>query len=105
MCSDSREWNCWNSFGFNGAIAARLSRATSAITAELYQLDGFASQFTDMVRRCQSRPLRQKGGRLAEALSDEVAPLAAEKENFNNAIKKFGPRDTLLEAAQRHRSP
>ncbi len=94
MCSASRDWHCWNSFGFDGAIAAR--RVVSAITAELYQLDGFASQFTDMVRQAKRDRSGSKADDWQKLLSDEMA-LATEKENFNNAIKKFGPRDTLLE--------
>jgi hypothetical protein len=94
MCSASREWHCWNSFGFDGPLATQ--RLVSAITAELYKLDGFEAQFTDMVRSAQ----RDRSGSTADGwrqlLSDEAA-LAKEKENFNNAIKMFGARPTLLE--------
>ena len=71
-------------------------RLVSVITAELYQLDGFEAQFTEMVRSAQ----RDRSGGTADGwsqlLSDEAA-LAKEKENFNNAIKMFGARPTLLE--------
>jgi site-specific DNA recombinase len=94
MCSNSRQCHCWNSFGFNGTLAAE--RLVSAITAELYQLHGFEAQFTDMVRLAQ----RGRSGNTADdwrqLLSDE-AKLATEKENFNNAIKMFGARSMLLE--------
>ena len=51
MCSASRDWHCWNSFGFDGPLA--VERIVRAITAELYQLDGFEDQFADMVRSAQ----------------------------------------------------
>ena len=94
MCSASRQWHCWNSFGFDGPLA--VERLVPAITAELYQLDGFEDQFADMVRLAQ----RDRSGSMADdwrqLLSDEAA-LAKEKENFNNAIKMFGARSMLLE--------
>lgn len=94
MCSASRDWHCWNSFGFDGAIAA--CRVVSAITAELYQLDGFADQFAEMVREAKRDRSGSKADDWRRLLTDEAA-LAAEKENFNNAIKMFGARSMLLE--------
>jgi hypothetical protein len=94
MCSASRQWHCWNSFGFDGPLA--VERLVSAITAELYQLRGFEDQLADMVRSAR----RDRSGSTTDdwrrLLSDEAA-LAKEKENFNAAIKMFGPRSTLLE--------
>jgi hypothetical protein len=94
MCATSRGWHCWNSFGFNGPLA--VERLMSAITAELYQLDGFEDQFADMVRLAQ----RDRSGGTADdwrrLLSDE-ATLAKEKDNFKNAIAEFGARLMLLQ--------
>jgi hypothetical protein len=94
MCSASREWHCWNSFGFNGEVAAQ--RLVSAITDELFRLDGFEAQFTDLVRRVQ----RDRSGSVADdwrkLISDETT-LAKEKENFNDAIRMFGARSMLLQ--------
>ena len=94
MCSASRDWRCWNSFGFDGHLAAQ--RVVSAITAELHQLDGFEEQFAEMVRAAR----RDRSGSTVDdwrkLLSDEAA-LATEKENFNKAIAMFGARSMLLE--------
>ena len=46
MCSGSREWHCWNSVGYDGALAVRKVR--ELITAELYELDGFDDQFREL---------------------------------------------------------
>jgi hypothetical protein len=94
MCSNSRDWHCWNSFGFDGSVAAQ--RLVPAITAELYELDGFAGQFADMVRSARQDRLGSTAGDWHQLLSDETA-LAKEKENFNAAIRKFGAHSMLLE--------
>ena len=94
MCSNSRDWHCWNSFGFDGHVAAQ--RVVSAITAELYQLDGFEDQFAEMVRSAQQDRSSSTAGDWNQLLSDEAA-LAMEKENFNKAIAMFGARPMLLE--------
>lgn len=94
MCSASREWHCWNSFGFDGLLA--VERLIPTITAELYGLNGFSDQFADMVRRARHDRSGSKADDWRQLLSDEVE-LAKEKENFNNAIKMFGARSTLLE--------
>jgi hypothetical protein len=94
MCSASRDWHCWNSFGFKGPLASQ--RLVSAITDELYKLDGFEAQFADMVRSAQRDRSGSTAGDWHQLFHDEVA-LAKEKENFNAAIKMFGARSTLLE--------
>jgi hypothetical protein len=94
MCSASRCWRCWNSFGFNGPLA--VGRLVSAITAELYQFDGFDNQFAELVRRAQHDRFGGVAEEWRQLLSDE-ATLAKEKENFNKAIAMFGPEPMLLE--------
>lgn len=93
-CGGSRDWHCWNSFGFSGALAVQ--RLVPAITAELYRIQGFENQFAEMVRLAQ----KDRTGGTAEGwrqlLHDEGA-LATEKENFNEAIRKFGARSMLLD--------
>ena len=102
MCSASRDWHCWNSFGFDGPLAVQ--RIVSAITAELYQLDGFEDQFADMVRSAR----RDRSGSTADdwrkLLSDEAA-LAKEKENFNSRHQDVRCPFDALGADQRHRDP
>lgn len=93
MCSVSRCWHCWNSFGFNGPLA--VERLVPAITTELYQLDGFDDQFADLVRRARHDRFGGVSEEWRQLLSDE-ATLAREKENFNKAIAMFGPEPMLL---------
>ena len=94
MCSASRDWHCWNSVGFNGALAVK--RIVPAITANLYKLDGFADQFTDLVRQAKRDRSGSKADDWQKLLSDDVA-LAREKENFKAAIKVAGAHSMLLE--------
>jgi len=94
MCSASRNWHCWNSFGFDGDLAAQ--RVVSLIAATLQQLDGFQEQFADMVAAAR----RNRSGAAAgdwNSLLREEAALALEKENFTRAIASLGPRPLLLE--------
>lgn len=36
MCSNARQWHCWNSVGYDGALA--VERVVDLIKAELYRL-------------------------------------------------------------------
>lgn len=88
MCSGAREWRCWNSFGFNGQLAAQ--RVSEAILTELYELDGFDDQFRELVREagndlCQSTVKTEDRVRRAEEA------IASEKENLVAAIAEYGP--------------
>lgn len=94
MCSGSREWLCWNSVGFNGALAAR--RLVEAITAELYRLDGIDEQFRELVRRAG----KEGGADLArrwDKLKRREESLAREKENLLAAIAAYGPKPMFQE--------
>jgi hypothetical protein len=46
MCNGAREWACWNSIGFNGALAAE--KVVDAIRCELEKIDGVAEQYAAM---------------------------------------------------------
>ena len=59
MCSGSREYRCWNSFGFNGALAA--ARAVEAVTSVVARLEGFDAQFRGLVKAAQGEPGRRGG--------------------------------------------
>ena len=94
MCRGSREWRCWNSIGFNGALAAQ--RITAAITEELNQLQGFEDQFRALVEQaCQEGPrdLRQRW----EQLAREESETARQEKNLQEAIAECGPKPVLLE--------
>jgi len=87
MCNGAREYSCWNSIGFDGAVAAK--KLVASITSELYALNGFDEQFREMV----SKAAETIGGD-AEArwkkLNDEESTIAQRKENVANAIARLG---------------
>lgn len=89
MCSNSREWHCWNSIGFNGQLAA--NRIIEVITGELYKLNGFDDQFTDLVRAANQDRSGGVGDRW-QRLQREEAALARKRENLMSAILEYGPR-------------
>ncbi|HEY7427188.1 MAG TPA: recombinase family protein [Gemmataceae bacterium] len=104
MCCGSREWRCWNSIGFNGALAAQ--RLTKVIAAELYRLDGFDEQFRTLVSQTGREEDAYLTQRRAKLKQDEQT-LAQEKENLLSAIVAYGPKPMLqqkmseLEATER----
>lgn len=104
MCTGARQWACWNSIAFNGPFV--VNKIVEAITSELYKLDGFSEQFTEIVRAArdgQTRDFADHGRRLEQ---EELA-LRQKKENLVAAIAEFGPRpmfsDTLAEIDQREK--
>jgi hypothetical protein len=70
MCAGSREWTCWNSIGFNGALSAR--RLVEVIMPELYRLDGFDDQFRELVQQA-TRDNVHLGQRWEKLRRDEEA--------------------------------
>ena len=94
QCSASRDWRCWNSFGFKGSLSAE--RIVPVITAELAKLAGFEDQFADMVRSARQDRSGSTANDWRQLLNDEAA-LATEMENFQKAIAMFGAHPTLLE--------
>jgi hypothetical protein len=94
MCSGSREWNCWNSIGFDGA---RLCRSlVDAVQHELFQLEGFDAQFAELVREAGREVSGDLSQRYRELHSKET-DLSRAKENLVAAIRQFGPRTMLNE--------
>jgi hypothetical protein len=49
MCSNSREWHCWNSVGFNGAEAAQ--KLLEVVLDSVATLDEIDSQFREIVQQ------------------------------------------------------
>ena len=89
MCNGAREWACWNSIAFNGRLVAE--KLVEAITSELYKLDGFSEQFTEIVRAArngQSSDFTEHRRRLEQ----EEQSLRQKKENLIAAIAEFGSR-------------
>jgi hypothetical protein len=94
MCCGSREWHCWNSIGFIGALAAR--KVVEVITAELYRLEGIDGQFRELVQQ-GGREGGMEVGRRWDQLKRDQEKLAQEKENLVAAIAAYGPRPLFEE--------
>jgi hypothetical protein len=90
MCNGARESKCWNSIGFNGALASQ--KLVSAITDLLYRLDGFEEQFRAIVQRAQKEGGSDLGQRWAQLQKDEQL-LNQGKANLVAAIEKDGPQE------------
>ena len=52
MCSNSREWHCWNSIGFNGPNAAQ--KILGEILKTLSSLEGIDAQFQEIIQQVQA---------------------------------------------------
>lgn len=95
MCTGAREWRCWNSISFSGAIARQ--GVIDAITSKLYQLDGFENQFAEMIRSAAkdvSGGLSQRWGELLRA----EEKLKREREKVKAALKALGAHSTIQES-------
>ena len=92
MCSGARTWQCWNSIGFSGALAAK--RAVEAITNRLFQLDGFDAQFSEIVEAA--------GKDISGSLSERWAKLRRAEEQFNKERENL---KATLKAFQRRFHP
>jgi site-specific DNA recombinase len=94
MCSGAREWKCWNSIGFDGARLSRL--LVDAIQRELHRLDGFDTQFAELVQEAARDGSGDLEHRWQEFRQKEVA-LNRDKDNVAAAIMQLGPRPMLSE--------
>lgn len=94
MCANSRKWNCWHSIGFSGPLAS--GRIVTEITSAICQLDGFDSQYAELVgaavrdRSCGSADRWQQ-------LARDEAVVARERNNLMTAILKYGERPMFQE--------
>jgi len=86
MCSGSREWNCWNSVGFDGALAAR--RIVELITTELATIDD--NSFAHAVEQARQRHGGGADGDALKRLLEEEQRVASEERNIADAIARFG---------------
>jgi hypothetical protein len=94
MCSRSREWLCWNSMGYNGALA--VERVRNEITAVLYELDQMDQQFRQLVSIAGQDVSGDVTSRWQKLTLDE-ATYARQKENVKAAISEFGPVPMIRE--------
>jgi len=93
MCSGSREYRCWNSFGFNGALAA--ARAVEAVTSVVARLEGFDAQFRGLVKAAQAN--RDGGEARWAELSRAAAEIERRKANVQAMVADMGSRPMLQE--------
>lgn len=87
MCSNARLRQCWNSVGYDGALFA--GRLVDVIKAELYGLDGFDSQYRELIEQSGGND-RGEIARRWERLQQDELELAKRRERFVEAIDKFG---------------
>lgn len=95
MCAASREWRCWNSIGFEGALAAR--HVTDAIMAELGKLRGIDVQFRQLVRDADQNGDGDLAQRRLRVEQDE-RKLLAERERVKRALRELGNDPIVAEA-------
>lgn len=100
MCNGARQKRCWNSFGFNGQLAAE--RIMEVITTEFCQLGGFDDQYRALVK-ASSRNTSVELERARADLKREEAEFAVVQANIAAAVKTFGavgPVGDLLKESQ-----
>jgi hypothetical protein len=88
MCKRAREWKCWNSVGYSGALAAQKVR--ERIEQMLFELESSEQQFRDLV--CAARQDASGAlGRRWEQLEKNEAAQARAKSNLQESLATFGP--------------
>ena len=105
QCKGSRKWNCWNAVGFNGP--ALTGHVIDAINGMLTEVAGFDEQFQSIVQAEADVPDASLKVKLDMLIKDENQ-FAKESENFNAALREFGPtpgcEETLKDLKKRERS-
>jgi len=97
MCSGSNKHLCWNSIHIDGALV--VERVRTAITDVLYQLDGFDDQFRQIVDVARYDSGGDSSVLLKQIEAEEVQ-LAREKTNLLASIKKFGPKQMIVDEVE-----
>ncbi|MBD3672145.1 MAG: recombinase family protein [Planctomycetaceae bacterium] len=87
MCSNSRNWHCWNSVGFNGEMFSR--KLLETLRDALGQLDGIEDQYRDMVLAALNRDDSNVTDR-QKKLRQREADHQRAWSNITSAIKEFG---------------
>jgi hypothetical protein len=94
MCSGSRAWACWNSVGFNGALAAK--RVVSAIMEALLSLEDIDAEFRARIQEA-SRGKADDASRHLVSLRIEEESVRREKTNIVAALAAYGPKPMFIE--------
>jgi site-specific DNA recombinase len=92
MCNGSRSWQCWNSIGFNGALAAHM--LAEAISDELGRLEGFDVQFRAMVDAAHQGSDQASACRIVE-LRQRAEHLTRQRSNLMASLREYGPRPDI----------
>jgi site-specific DNA recombinase len=94
-CSNIRDWHCWNSFGVSCEMAA--TEVMRAITEFVYELDGFADQFKDLVEQAHRERVCVSADQWKQ-LDAEDGKVAREMANLVDSMKMFGPTPEIKAA-------
>jgi hypothetical protein len=94
MCNGSRLRRCWNSIGFDGALAA--SKAVEAVLTALAGLEGFDDQLRALAEGARRACGDGQAAERAE-LERAEAELARKRGNLADAVAEFGPLPHLKE--------
>ena len=88
MCANAREWRCWNSIGVDCLIVGK--KILAAITNSLYELDGFDTQFRELVRQAHGRTVGASADQW-KSLDANERKLNREMDNLVAAMAELGP--------------
>ena len=94
MCNGSRALQCWNSVGFDGALAAK--KLVAAICDQLHSLDGFDAQFAGILEATREEALSLNDHGWTTLCRDEEM-LGKEIRNCQDTIAAFGPQHIVGE--------
>jgi hypothetical protein len=103
-CSNIRGWGCWYSIGLSIEIAA--TKVMGAITEFVFELDGFADQFKDLIEQAYREQVCVSAEQWKQ-LEVEDAKVAREIANLIDSMKMFGPTPEIkaaLDKVQQRRS-
>lgn len=90
MCSNSREWHCWNSVGFNGPkVAQNLLEVT---LKTLSSLDGIDAQYQEILQQAQAGGPEKLLAR-ENQLNREEEGIARERDKLKKLIKEMDDID------------
>jgi site-specific DNA recombinase len=92
MCSGSHSYSCWNSIHIDGKIV--VEHVKSTITQTLFDLDGFDTQFRELVETAAQSIDGSVGQQLTQLAADEQL-LERESNHVLAAIKAVGISPTL----------
>ena len=101
MCCNSRNWKCWHSISFNGALATE--RIVNVLIDTLDHIDGFADQFAQLVAHVNSQDDQNIHDRLYEIRSKQTA-LDKQHKNLIQMVEAVGADEELKERIKQLRA-